>query len=772
MRVMCRGAVQGVGFRPTVYRIATEMGLAGWVVNDPTGVTIEVEGSREAATGFPGRLRAALPPLARIDDMVSEEIPCRGDLEFGVRASERGRRAGALVPPDAALCDDCRREMATPSDRRYRYPFTTCTNCGPRFSLVLQLPYDRPQTAMGCFELCPDCAREYDDPTDRRFHAEPVCCPACGPRLRYLDRAGETLAEDAAALGLARQALLDGAVVAIKGLGGFQLACRADLPEPVGTLRRRKRRPTKPLAVMVRDLEAAEELVELQEADRALLLSPRCPVVLAPRRASASLAPEVAPGIADLGVMLTTTPLHVELFADPAMPVLVMTSANLSEEPICRSNREAVERLRDIADGFLLHDRDVVRRVDDSVVRSTAGGPLVLRRARGWVPEPEPLPVATPTPVLAVGGHLQATACLAVDDQAFLSQHVGDLDSESARRFLREVIHGLEDFLQVEPAVIVADAHPDYPSSWLAAELARERSGEVISVQHHLAHAAAALAEHGRFPAPGDSALALGLDGTGWGPDGTAWGGELIRLDGSLQWRRLAHLEPLPLVGGETAVREPWRVAAAALSLAGMAPETPDLPLSASADAEALARIAELAVSDSWPMASGAGRLFEAAGALLGLAAVNDWEGEAAVRLESLATDWPGRAEVWSIGGDGLGSGNTVPSVSLIAEAARRLLDGEPAPRVAASLHATFCELTAELVDRIAGGTPATVALGGGCLANRLLREGLRSRLEALGYEPMMATSVPPGDGGLSYGQAVLAAVAAARNLEFSSSPS
>jgi hydrogenase maturation protein HypF len=522
---------------------------------------------------------------------------------------------------------------------------------------------------------------------------------------------------------------------------------------------------------MVRDLAAAEKLVVLEDADRSLLSSPRCPVVLAPRRPTAALTDQVAPGIADLGIMLTTTPLHVELFADQAMPALIMTSANLSEEPICRSNREAVERLHGIADGFLVHDRDVVRRVDDSVVRSTPDGPLVLRRARGWVPEPQPLPAPAPTPVLAVGGHLQATACLAVDDQAFLSQHVGDLDSESARCFLREVIAGLEDFLQVKPTLIAADAHPDYPSSWLAAELARERGGSVMNVQHHLAHAAAVLAEHGRFPDRHETALAVSLDGTGWGADGTAWGGEFLGLSGDLEWHRLAHLEPLPLVGGEKAVREPWRVAAAALALSGMKPGVAGLPLSESVNPDDLARIEELAASGSWPMASGAGRLFEAAGALLGLAAVNDWEGEAAVRLEALAASSSRPAEVWEINADRSAT-RGLPSVALLAEAARRVLAGQPLAQVAVSLHATFCALTVDTVLEIADGSRPVVALGGGCLANRLLRAGLRTRLLAAGFEPLLATSVPPGDGGLSYGQAVLAAVATARDLEVSSSPS
>ena len=770
LRVRCRGAVQGVGFRPTVHRIATGMGLVGWVINDPQGATAEVEGDEVTVRAFPHRLADGLPPLARLDQVVMEEVPVESASVFEVRESAQGKRAGALVPPDASLCDDCRREMGDPDDRRHRYGFTTCTNCGPRFSIVRRLPYDRPETEMACFPLCEACLAEYTDPSDRRFHAEPMCCPACGPRLSLLNPKGEALASDDEAIGGARRALLEGAVLAVKGIGGFQLACRADRSPPVTTLRDRKKRPTKPFAVMVRDPDEADRLVYLTDADRAILSSPRAPVLLAPRRRPSPLVDAVAPGIEDLGVLITTTPLHAELFAHPEMPPLVMTSANLSEEPICRSNREALERLRFLADIFLVHDRDVVRRVDDSVVRSTADGPVVLRRARGWVPEHLPLPEPTPEPLLAVGGHLQNTACLAEGDQAFLSQHVGDLDSESARLFHREVIHGLEDFLQAEPAIIVADAHPDYPSSWLAREIAGARGGRVVTVQHHLAHAAAVLAEHGRFPDPDEEILAISLDGTGWGPDGTAWGGEWIRLRGDLTWDRLGHLEALPLVGGEQAVREPWRVAIAALTGMGLDEYLERLPLTQAVGRDRVREVARLAASGSWPMASGAGRLFEAAGALAGGVALNDWEGEAAVHLESLAADGRDDAETWEMDLDRSGSTPRMPSRDLLAEATRRLGDGQRPEVVAASFHQTFCFLAVELTRDVGNGT-RVVAIGGGCLANRLLRHGLATGLAGVGFEPLLATTVPPGDGGLSYGQAVLAAVAAARGVDLSTSP-
>jgi hydrogenase maturation protein HypF len=764
LRVRCRGAVQGVGFRPTVYRLASELGLAGVVRNDPEGATAEVEGAEAAAADFVRRLQAELPPLARLDAIDVDEVPVVGDTGFRVAETEQGARAGALVPPDAALCGDCRRELADPADRRHRYPFTTCTNCGPRFSLTRSLPYDRATTSMACFELCADCAREYGDPLDRRFHAEPVCCPACGPALWLQDADGGNRTDGDAAIAAVRADLEAGRIVAVKALGGFQLACRADRDDAVAELRRRKHRAGKPFAVMVRDLEAARRLVRLEDRDEELLGSPKSPVVLAPRHPAAPVCAAIAPGLDDLGVMLPTTPLHVELLRELDVPALVMTSANLSEEPICRGNREAVDRLGAIADRFLLHDRDVVRRVDDSVVRSTPDGPVMVRRARGWVPEPVPLPVAAPEPVLAVGGHLLVTACIAVDGQAFLSQHIGDLDSVAARAFHREVIGGLEDFLQVSPARLVADAHPDYPSTWLAAEIAASRGAEVLEVQHHLAHAAAVLGEHGRFPEGDDRALAITLDGTGWGPDGTAWGGEWLTVDGRLGWRRVASLEPVALVGGEAAVREPWRVAIAALVAAGAGDLAPDLGLARLVDGEAVHRVAGLAASPDWPRASGAGRLFEAAGALLGLTARNGWEGEAAARLEALAAAatepqarWP---EV------GLGGEAVLPGPALIAAAARRLLGGEPAPAVAAGFHRTFCALAAEITERVAPRAGMPVALGGGCLVNRLILRHLRRDLERAGFEVLVPRLLPPGDGGLSYGQAVLGAVSLARQVE------
>ncbi|MEW6757117.1 MAG: carbamoyltransferase HypF [Acidobacteriota bacterium] len=755
-RIRCRGFVQGVGFRPTVYRLAVAAGLSGWVLNGPDGVVVEVEGPGEGVESFANLLRASLPPMARLDEVTEREVPPVGMEGFRILESERGPRQSALVPPDAALCGDCRRDMESPGDRRHRFPFTTCTNCGPRFTLARSLPYDRERTSMACFPLCPECRREYEDPGDRRFHAEPVSCPACGPRLWLTNEAGRTEAEGQAALERARTALARGALVAVKGLGGFHLACRADLKESVLRLRRRKARPTKPFAIMVRDAEAAGRFARITPSDGALLASARAPIVLARKASPFPLAEETAPGISDVGVMLPTTPLHVELFRDAPYDALVMTSGNLSDEPIALGNREALQRLEGLPDHFLFHDRDVVRRTDDSVVRSTGGESFVLRRSRGYVPEPLPLPRPVERPVLALGAHLQATACIASGEAAFLTQHVGDLDTDAARAFLREAAEGLASFLECRPRVVAVDLHPDYASTWLGEEMARERGARIVRVQHHAAHAAAVLAEHGRWPPREEPALAVILDGTGLGPDGTSWGGEWLEVRGDGSWRRLAHLEPVRLVGGEAAVREPWRVAAAALSAAGMAADLHRLPLSGTVESGRLESLVALAGRE-WPLASGAGRLFEAAGALLGLAAVNGYEGEAAARLESLACGaWP--AEPW--GEVGLLRGDPIPRLpfaGLLAAAARRRIGGEDGARTAAGFHATFCALAADLTLEAAPAGLRIVALGGGCLVNRLLREGLSAALSARGFEVLLPRTVPPGDGGLAYGQAVLA---------------
>jgi len=763
LRLRCSGAVQGVGFRPFVYGLATSLGLTGWVRNDPDGVLIEIQGKPEAVENFASCLPAALPPLARLDAFErSPTAPVGDESVFRVEHSASGRRRRALIPPDAALCGDCRREMSEPADRRYRYAFTGCASCGPRFSLVRSLPYDRARTSMSCFELCPECAREYSNPADRRFHTEPLCCPRCGPALWYMRPEGSRIGKAADALDAAVAALQRGDVVAVKGLGGYQLACRADSDEALGKLRERKRRPFRPFALMVADLKAARRLIDIGPEEEMLLSGARGPVLVAPRRADSGISDAVAPGISDLGLMLPTTPLHVELFARGAPPVLVMTSGNLSKEPICTGNREALRKLSGIADAFLMHDRDILRRVDDSVVRTGSRGPILLRRARGWVPEPVRLVGSVPDAILAVGGHLQVTACLVNGDQAIASQHVGDLETEAARGFLREVIEGLEDFLQIRAPLIAADLHPDYGSTMLARELAAERGARVIGVQHHLAHFAAVLGEHGILPAPEPRAVGIILDGTGWGGDGKAWGGEWLVLSGSLEWERAAHIGAFPLVGGELAVREPWRVVVAVLERAGAGELLPRLPMAAMLDPTLLEGLRHLSRQEGWPEGCGAGRLFEAAGAICGLAAFNTYEGEAAARLEAAAASslpvesWP------EVDVDDLG--NFAPQ--LLQAAARRIVGGQPTEKVARGFHETFAAAAAGVALGLRPDPDTPVALGGGCFVNRLLLESTCRRLEEAGARVLLPRSFPPGDGGLSFGQAVWAATVALRENE------
>jgi len=762
IQILYTGIVQGVGFRPTVYRLATELRLAGWVCNGPDGVVIEVEGDDGVPQRFAERLQRELPPLAKVTHLEIHEIDLVGETEFSVRETEQGVRRNALVPPDTRLCPDCEAEMKDAKNRRHRYPFTICTNCGPRFSLVKNLPYDRDKTSMACFPLCPECFAEYKNPLNRRFHAEPVCCPNCGPQLWALDCGGQKIGAGADAILEAQRTLETGGIVALKGLGGFQLACCARSDFACELLRKRKRRVRKPFAVMVKDLQTAKQLTKLRKQDEQLLVGPRSPILLAPLRRGHGLSSRVSPGISDLGIMLPTTPLHVELFRNLHVDALVMTSGNGNDEPICRGNREAVKRLGKLADVFLLHDRDVVRRVDDSVVRSTATGPVMVRRSRGWVPEPLPMPVSTPESVLAMGGHLQVTACLAVANEAFASQHIGDLDTVDARAFHREVIDGLLDFMAVQPQCVVVDPHPDYPSLLVGQNLAQKFDAPLIQVQHHLAHIAAAAAEHGIFPEADEKLGGIALDGTGWGPDGTAWGGELLELTGMLQWQRVGHLAPLTLVGGEAAVREPWRIAVAALAAQDKLHLVASLPMSYRVPQEKVEHIARLSERPTWPLASGAGRLFEAASALIGLRASNTYEGEAALLLESLASRAKHMPTAWAE----VECGDLFPSAVMLAAMADRISCGEKAALVAAGFHVTFCKVLAEYARRQFAPDIHTVVVGGGCMVNRLLRGELASELKNQGFEVRLPSEIPPGDGGLSYGQAVLGAVALARNCE------
>lgn len=738
LRIRVRGRVQGVGFRPHVHALARRFGLTGWVLNDPQGVLIEVQGT--AAADLVTALTAEAPPLARIDAVQCETIaPLPGEDSFSIHHSESAGAVATGIGPDATVCPACLAELFDPADRRYRYAFLNCTHCGPRYTITRRLPYDRPQTAMSGFTLCPDCLSEYQDPTDRRFHAQPTACPACGPRLSHPP-------EDILA------ALRDGKIVAIKGLGGFHLACDATRADAVERLRRVKQRNGKPFALMVANADSAGRHVRMDGDERAVLEGVARPIVLLRRREDApELAPDIAPGLAWLGVMLPYTPLHYLLFheaagrpdgagwlGEPQELTLVMTSANPGGEPLAIGNDEARERLDGIADLVVDHDRDIVIRADDSVVRKLAGAPAFLRRGRGHVPEPIRLARPVP-PILAVGGHLKATVCVTRGDEAFLSQHIGDLDNAATLGFLEETVAHLLHILGVEPVAVAHDKHPDFQSTRFA-----ERTGlPAIAVQHHHAHVAAVLAEH-RVEGP---ALGLALDGFGLGEDGGSWGGEMLLVDG-LRAERLGSLAPLAQPGGDVAARQPWRMAASALVRMGRADEI--VPrFGGHGPAEGVLRMIERGINA--PLTSSCGRWFDAACGLLGVRAVAGFEGEAPMALESLVRR-PRVAEgAWRIENGEL---DLTPLLE-------RLLSITDAAEGAELFHGT---LAAALVDWTLPALRAhglsRVVLSGGCLMNAVLAEELVAGFRVAGVEALLPRLAPANDGGLSLGQAWIASFA------------
>jgi hydrogenase maturation protein HypF len=702
-RFRARGVVQGVGFRPFVHRLAHAHRLAGFVLNDGSGVVIEAEGLPVELDAFAAALVADAPPLARVESLAAASLEPRHERTFAIRESTDGGGAAAAIPPDVATCDDCLRELFDPADRRYRYPFLNCTQCGPRLTIVRSVPYDRARTTMDTFELCAACRAEYENPSDRRFHAEPIACPACGPRLSMP-------LEDAVAV------LRDGGIVAIKGLGGYHLACAAGDEAAVARLRARKHREEKPLALMTGDPDA---LCVLDDVERALLSSPARPIVVARRREDAPVADSVSPGSPWLGVMLPYTPLHHLLWHDLGLPV-VLTSGNLSDEPIAFDDGEARRRLGGVADAFLGHDRPIHRRCEDSVVRRD----VVLRRSRGYAPQPLALPVAAPVPAVAAGAELKSTFCVARGGEAFLSAHLGDLDSEQAYRAFRTDLELYLEMLGVEPEAIACDLHPEY----LSTKWAREQGLPLVEVQHHHAHAAACLAEHGET----GPALALVFDGTGFGPDGTLWGGELLRAD-LAGYERLAWLEPVPLPGGEAAVREPWRLAALHLERAGLPVPWPEWERAR----------ASLAVNA--PLASGMGRLFDAVAAVLGVRERVSYEGQAAIELELLAGDTPAKPWPWRFGA----------TTALVAHAADDLAAGRPREEIAAAFHETVAASSVAECRAFGGDT---VVLSGGTFQNRRLAASTRTALETAGFRVLEHRRVPPNDGGISFGQAAVAA--------------
>jgi hydrogenase maturation protein HypF len=743
------GVVQGVGFRPYVFRLAEELGLAGFVRNDEHGVLLEVEGPAGVIERFLADLPERAPPLARVERVaVVAELEPAGAAGFAIAGSEAGGESDALVSPDTATCADCLAELFDPADRRYRYPFVNCTNCGPRFTIVTGVPYDRPATTMAGFTMCDACRAEYDDPRDRRFHAQPNACPACGPSVRLVGDAVEpALDAIAGAAALLRQ----GAIVAVKGLGGYHLACRADDEDAVAALRARKHREDKPFALMAPSLDAVADLVELGPAESALLLAADRPIVLAPRRAGASVAAAVAPASRELGVMLPYTPLHHLLLADSGT-TLVMTSGNVSDEPIAYRDEDALRRLAPIADAFLVHDRPIHMRTDDSVVRAVRGRPLTLRRSRGLVPESVTLPVATARHVLAVGAELKNTFCVAKGRRAWVGHHIGDLgDAETTRSFEEGIAH-FEGLFAVRPEVMAHDLHPDYRST----AYALEREGvELVAVQHHHAHLAACLAEHGET-APAVGAI---FDGTGYGTDGTVWGGEL--LVGDLRgFRRAGHLWPVRLPGGDRAAREPWRMACAWLSVANGGADS-DLPAMLELEVpedtwRAVARMAQTGFAA--PQTTSMGRLFDAVAALCGVRARTTYEGQAAIELEA-AADLAATGEYPLPVVDERGAGVLLDARPTVLAVRDDVEAGASAGQVSARFHHAVARATARGCEVLAGAAGLdAVVLSGGVFQNRLLLEETSALLEGAGLRVLVPERLPPGDGGISYGQAAVAA--------------
>jgi hydrogenase maturation protein HypF len=787
-QISVRGVVQGVGFRPFVYRLAHEHNLTGWVLNHSGGVEIEVEGPASALDAFLHDLTAQAPPLARIVGVDVADAPPNGYTHFEIRHSVAQEGRYQLISPDIATCADCRRELLDPDDRRYRYPFTNCTNCGPRFTIIRDIPYDRPLTTMAPFPMCPDCQREYDDPLDRRFHAQPNACPVCGPHV-WIEAAaglstagqapapGSLLAERDEAIRLADRMLLDGKVLAIKGLGGFHLACDATNAGAVGTLRSRKGRPAKPLAVMMATLEDVRRHCYASKEEQEMLTSQQCPIVLLRWRNDSTVAREVAPGNLYLGVMLPYTPLHHILLRDVDRP-LVMTSGNLSEEPIAKDNDEARRRLGHLADAFLLHNRDIYARYDDSVLVNPRfpmhnGQHLVssiqypIRRSRGYAPFPIRLPFEM-AQILAVGAELKNTFCLTRDDFAFLSQHIGDMENLETLEHFETSIELFKHLFRVEPELVTYDLHPDYSATKYAKALfpAFAVPNALLPIQHHQAHVASCLADNGWLLDDGP-VIGVAWDGTGYGLDGEIWGGEWF-VGGYGGLERVAHLEYLPMPGGEVAIRNPWRLALGYVyALTGKTPALVGLT-----DQEARIVRQQIDRDLNTPRTSAAGRLFDAVAALAGVRKSVTYEAQAAIELEMLATHWAA-SEFPSVQPCGFAyylgkedDGLVVRLEPLLDEIQNALDDGASPGEIGWRFHWTMAHMIGFVCQRIAqeigqGTELTTVALSGGVFQNRLLLALTVPRLEHAGFRVLLHRQVPCNDGGLSLGQAVLAHFAA-----------
>jgi hydrogenase maturation protein HypF len=774
-RITIQGIVQGVGFRPFVYGLAQQQGLAGYVLNDATGVTLEVEGEPAALDRFITILSNSPPPLARIDRLTLTKVAPLGETVFVIQSSRNQAEKRTLVSPDVCTCDDCLRELFDPLDRRYHYPFINCTNCGPRFTIVLDVPYDRAKTTMHPFPLCPTCLAEYSNPLNRRFHAQPNACPVCGPVLTGDGGQSSVVSGQSSVANLqspiswAAYQLATGAILAIKGLGGYHLACDALQPEAVQRLRQRKQREAKPFALMLPDLATVEQFCQVNQAEVALLQSRQRPIVLLRRRVDAPallLAPAVAPHYKTLGVMLPYTPLHFLLLHAFAQVVgsqypvaLVMTSGNLSDEPIAYRDEEAFTRLAQLADGWLTHNRAIHMRCDDSVVRSMAGSVQFLRRARGYAPEPIRLTPPAPLPLLACGAHLKNTFCLAKAEQAFVSHHIGDLENLETLTAFREGILHFQRLFDIQPQAVAYDLHPDYLATQHALALELPHS---IGVQHHHAHIASVMAEHG-LTGP---VIGVAADGAGYGLDGAIWGGEIMLAD-LHTFERMAHLAYVPMPGGEQAIRQPWRMAAVYLAQSfGDDFLALDLPLMGTGQPAGalatrwhpLAQMIQRGLNS--PLTSSLGRLFDGVAALLGLRLVVEYEGQAAIELEAEATPTDEHYPFVITPG--------APAQLDVRPLIRALVGdyqhGASRAEIAGRFHQSVVELLAASCVQVRQQRGVNlVALSGGVFQNRLLLERLTTRLEQLAFQVYLNRLVPPNDGGLSLGQAAVAAARLAK---------
>lgn len=749
IRYLFTGIVQGVGFRPFIYRLARRHDLAGWVRNHSAGVYAEVEGNPDHVADFIHDVMATPPPMAEVHIAQTWELPPQSESGFVILGSEQSPAKKALITPDIATCDDCLAEMKNATDRRHHYPFINCTNCGPRLTIIRDIPYDRQRTSMACFPLCPLCQKEFDDPANRRFHAQPNACPICGPVLRLLDQKGQEISGGGTPWQEAVTLLRQGAVFAIKGLGGFHLAVDAENDAAVQNLRQRKHRPEKPLAVMAPDIEAVRHFAHINEEEERLLVSPQRPIVLLRQRQGNDLAPSIAPGMDTVGIMLPYTPLHHLLFADGFLTALVLTSANKTDEPICIANREAIERLQGIADYFLVHNRDILIRCDDGVAAVYAGEAMLLRRSRGLTPKPLALATSLP-PVLALGAQMKGQICLLRENEAFISPHIGDLETPLARDFFHDNIALLENITECHLDTIACDLHPDYYSSHAASKMAAKT---VIPVQHHHAHIVSCLAEN-QVTEP---VLGLAMDGTGLGTDGRIWGGEFLLAD-AISFQRLGHFRYFLLPGGEQAIRQPWRIGASLLfsafasSWQEMAARLSLLPLGF--PASSLHTIMEQRLN--CPETSSLGRLFDGVAAILGIRSQVSFQGQAAMELEVRANR---------------GKGVILP-YEIVKEEEIFILDYRPMIRAlvdnvvfgasiadqAASFHQTVVAAMTDMAERIAKATGIRrLALSGGCFQNRILLEGCLASLAKAGFTALRHRQVPTNDGGIALGQAVIA---------------